>query len=96
MKKKRLFTIAYAVTVHKSQGSEFPAVIITLYEAPYMLINRNLFYTGITRARDLVILVGREDVMHRMVDNNRENRRNSGLKEKLIARGNIISQEEFF
>ena len=88
--------LAYAVTVHKSQGSEFPAVIMPLYEAPYMLINRNLFYTGITRARDLVILVGREDIMHKMVDNNRENRRFSGLKEKLIERGNIVFQEELF
>ena len=76
--------LAYAVTVHKSQGSEFPAIIIPLYDAPYMLISRNLFYTGITRARDLVVLVGREDIMRKMVDNNKENRRYSGLKEKII------------
>lgn len=76
--------LAYCVTVHKSQGSEFPVVVMPLYDVPYMLINRNLFYTGITRARDLVVLVGREDIMRRMVDNNRENRRYSGLKDRLI------------
>ena len=88
--------LAYAVTVHKSQGSEFPVVIIPLYDAPYMLINRNLFYTGITRARDLVILVGREDIMRKMVDNNRENKRYSGLKEKIIAQGEVGFQQELF
>ena len=76
--------LAYCVTVHKSQGSEFPVVVMPLYDVPYMLINRNLFYTGITRARDLVVLVGREDIMRKMVDNNRENRRYSGLKDRLI------------
>lgn len=88
--------LAYAVTVHKSQGSEFPVVIIPLYDAPYMLINRNLFYTGITRARDLVVLVGREDIMRKMVDNNRENKRYSGLKEKIIVQGNAKFVEEEF
>ncbi len=76
--------LAYAVTVHKSQGSEFPVVIIPMYDAPYMLINRNLFYTGITRARDLVVLVGREEIVKKMVDNNRETKRFSGLQEKII------------
>jgi exodeoxyribonuclease V alpha subunit len=75
--------LAYCITVHKSQGSEFPVVVIPLYDVPYMLLNRNLFYTGITRARDLVVLVGREDIMRKMVDNNRENKRYSGLGEKL-------------
>jgi len=54
-----------------------------------MLLNRNLFYTGITRARDLVVLVGREDIMRKMVDNNRENKRYSGLGEKLKNENNI-------
>ena len=76
--------LAYAVTVHKSQGSEFPVVVIPMYDAPYMLINRNLLYTGITRARDLVVLVGREEIVKKMVDNNRETKRFSGLCEKII------------
>ncbi len=82
--------LAYCVTVHKSQGSEFGAVIMPMYEAPYMLLNRNLFYTGITRAKDLVVLVGRADIMAKMVDNNREDRRFSGLKEKLCTDDEII------
>ena len=82
--------LAYCVTVHKSQGSEFGAVIMPMYEAPYMLLNRNLFYTGITRAKDLVVLVGKSDIMARMVDNNREDKRFSGLKEKLCKEDDII------
>ncbi len=77
--------LAYCVTVHKSQGSEFPVVVMPMYDVPYMLLNRNLFYTGITRARDLVVLVGREDIIRKMVDNNRENKRYSGLREKLTG-----------
>lgn len=87
--------LAYCVTVHKSQGSEFPVVVMPLYDVPYMLINRNLFYTGITRARDLVVLVGREDIMRKMVDNNRENKRYSGLKDRLINEHNQTDQINF-
>ena len=87
--------LAYCVTVHKSQGSEFPVVVMPLYDVPYMLINRNLFYTGITRARDLVVLVGREDIMRSMVDNNRENKRYSGLKDKLIDEDSKMVQNNF-
>ena len=75
--------LAYCVTIHKSQGSEFPVVIIPMYDAPHMLVNRNLLYTGVTRAKNLVVLVGREYVIHNMVDNNREDRRYSGLKKRL-------------
>jgi len=75
--------LAYCVTIHKSQGSEFPAVIIPMYEAPHMLVNRNLLYTGVTRAKNLVILVGKEDIVRQMVDNNREDRRYSGLCKRL-------------
>lgn len=78
--------LAYAVTVHKSQGSEFPVVIIPIYDAPYMLINRNLLYTAVTRAKNLVVLVGKEDILRKMVDNSRVALRYSSLKEKL--RGN--------
>ncbi len=75
--------LAYCVTIHKSQGSEFTAVIIPMYEAPQMLVNRNLLYTGVTRAKNLVVLVGKEDVIYNMVDNNREDRRYSGLCKRL-------------
>lgn len=75
--------LAYAVTVHKSQGSEFPVVIIPVYDAPYMLINRNLLYTAVTRAKNLVVLVGREDILRKMVDNSRVALRYSSLREKL-------------
>lgn len=64
--------LAYAITVHKSQGSEYPVVIIPMYRCAPMLMTRNLFYTAITRARRMVILVGRSDIPARMVDNNRE------------------------
>lgn len=61
---------AYAITVHKSQGCEYPVVIVPLYQCPPMLQTRNLLYTAITRASKMVILVGRRDVLYRMVDNN--------------------------
>lgn len=82
--------LAYCITVHKSQGSEFPAVIIPLYEAPFMLLSRNVFYTGITRAKQLVVLVGKAEIMYKMIDNNREDKRFSGLKEKLETNDEII------
>lgn len=70
---------AYAITVHKSQGSEYPIVIIPLYRAPYMLLTRHLFYTAVTRAQCMVILVGREDVARTMVQNHRQAMRYTGL-----------------
>lgn len=76
--------LAYAVTIHKSQGSEFPVVIMPLSGGPPVLMTRNLFYTAVTRAKELVILVGSEGVIRRMVDNNRETKRYSNLCEKLI------------
>lgn len=81
--------LAYAVTVHKSQGSEFPVVIIPVYDAPYMLVSRNLLYTAVTRAKQLVVLVGREDIIRKMVDNDRVAVRYSSLKEKLVERSMI-------
>ena len=62
---------AYAITIHKSQGSEYPVVIVPLYDCPPMLLTRNLFYTAVTRACRMVILVGRRDVAMRMVENDR-------------------------
>ena len=70
---------AWAVTVHKSQGSEYPFVIVPMYAAPPLLLTRNLLYTAVTRARRMVILVGREDIVRTMVDNNRQSMRYTGL-----------------
>jgi exodeoxyribonuclease V alpha subunit len=75
---------AYAITIHKSQGSEFPVVIIPLYSGPEVLLTRNLLYTAITRAKDMVILVGYESVLKLMVNNLREMQRYSSLSEKLV------------
>ena len=71
---------AYAVTVHKSQGNEFPAVVIPVLDPPRQLCYRNLLYTGVTRAKQLLILVGRRGVIDAMVENNRKTRRYTGLK----------------
>ena len=71
--------IAYAITVHKSQGSEFPAVVLPVAQVPPRLCYRNLFYTGVTRARKLCIVTGRRDVVNRMMGNVRQNLRYSGL-----------------
>ena len=75
--------IAYAITVHKSQGSEFPAVVLPVAQVPPRLCYRNLFYTGVTRARKLCIVAGRRDVVNRMMSNVRQNLRYSGLCELL-------------
>ena len=76
---------AWAITVHKSQGSEYPFVIIPMYNAPPLLLTRNLLYTAVTRARRMVILVGREDVVRTMVDNARQTMRYTGLSARLIG-----------
>ena len=76
---------AFAVTVHKSQGSEFPVVVMPIFPGPEVLMTRNLLYTAVTRAREMVILVGDEDVLLRMVGNKRETLRYSGLADKLKA-----------
>ncbi len=75
---------AYAITVHKSQGSEYPVVIIPLYSCSPLLMTRNLIYTAVTRAKQMVVLVGRSDVMEIMVNNNRQIMRYTMLKERLI------------
>ena len=77
--------LAYAVTVHKSQGSEFPIVIMPVSWFPPMLATRNLLYTAATRGKKAVILVGSENKMHAMVDNNRITERFSGLSVRLKA-----------
>ncbi len=74
---------AWAVTVHKSQGSEYPFVIVPMYQAPPMLLTRNLLYTAVTRAQRMVILVGRDEVVRTMVNNARQSMRYTGLAERL-------------
>lgn len=77
--------IAYAITVHKSQGSEFPAVILPAAQVPPRLCYRNLLYTGVTRARKLCVLAGRRDTVNQMMSNIRQNLRYSGLAALLQA-----------
>lgn len=75
--------LAYAITIHKSQGSEYPVIIVPMYSCPPMLMTRNLLYTAVTRARSMVILVGRADIPSKMVANNREVMRYTTLKHKI-------------
>ena len=77
--------LAYAITVHKSQGSEFPVVVMPVYSFPPMLMTRNLLYTAVTRGKKLVIIVGDPNRLRAMIDNNRADGRYTGLKWRLIA-----------
>lgn len=71
--------LCYAVTIHKAQGSEYPAVVMPLYPGPRMLMNRNLLYTAVTRARQMVVLIGNPEVMNEMIDNTNEAKRYTSL-----------------
>lgn len=84
--------LAYATTIHKSQGSEFPAVIIPAWSGPPMLLTRNLFYTAITRARDLVVLVGEERYITQMIRNNLISKRYSSLDKKIKDYFKVIKE----
>ncbi|WP_395549335.1 MULTISPECIES: ATP-dependent RecD-like DNA helicase [unclassified Lacrimispora] len=75
--------LAYAITIHKSQGSEYPAVVIPVFSGPRMLMTRNLIYTAVTRAKSCVCLVGMPEVFGDMVNNEMEQRRYSGLKDRI-------------
>ena len=75
--------LAYAVTIHKSQGSEYPAVIMPLLSGPRMLFNRNLLYTGVTRAKSCVTILGSRKTVQEMIDNNYQNRRYTGLADRI-------------
>ncbi len=76
--------LAYAVTIHKSQGSEYPAVLIPLLTGPRMLLNRNLLYTAVTRARKCVMLVGSDEVFQYMIQNENEQKRFTSLTERIL------------
>ncbi len=75
--------LAYAITIHKSQGSEYPAVVMPLLTGPKMLMNRNLLYTAVTRAKNCVTIVGSQDIVQIMIDNESEQRRYSGLSNRI-------------
>jgi len=83
--------LSYAITVHKSQGSEFPVVVMPIFQAPPQLLSRNILYTAITRAKSLVVLTGSVDNLKQMVINQRETNRFSGLEEKISR----ISNDNF-
>lgn len=75
--------LSYAITIHKSQGSEYPAVLLPLLGGPRMLFNRNLLYTGITRAKNCVTILGSGETVRAMIDNVNENRRYTALAERI-------------
>ncbi len=84
-------TLAYATTIHKAQGSEYPAVILPILSGPKVLMNRNILYTAVTRARKCVCIVGREEAVRSMIDNVREAQRYSGLKDRIEeTRGHVL------
>ena len=85
--------LAYAITIHKSQGSEYPAVVIPVHSGPRMLMTRNLIYTAVTRARSCVCLVGLPEMFQAMVDNEVEQRRYTGLKARLKEIMEILEEE---
>lgn len=74
---------AYAITIHKSQGSEFPVVVMPITNGPPMLYTRNLLYTGVTRAKKFLIILGKESIVNYMINNNNTKARSTGLKEKM-------------
>lgn len=76
--------LSYAVTIHKSQGSEYPAVIMPLLSGPRLLMNRNLLYTGVTRAKNCVTILGSKDIINQMINNENEQKRYSGLCSRLL------------
>lgn len=76
--------LSYAITIHKSQGSEYPAVILPLLSGPRLLFNRNLLYTGITRARNCVTILGSSSTVREMVDNVSDNRRYTALRDRIL------------
>lgn len=83
--------LAYAITIHKSQGSEYPAVIMPMYHGPRMLMNRNLLYTAVTRAKKCVCMVGNPEAFVVMEENDKEQERYSGLRKRIEE---LFEQEE--
>jgi len=79
-------SLAYAITIHKAQGSEFPAVVVPLAMQQYLLLQRNLVYTAITRGKQLVVLIGQRHALATAIRNNQSSRRYSGLLGRLRSR----------
>ena len=75
--------LSYAITIHKSQGSEYPAVLMPLLGGPKLLFNRNLLYTAITRARKCVPILGSSETVRSMIENTSENKRYTALAERI-------------
>jgi exodeoxyribonuclease V alpha subunit len=82
--------LAYAITIHKSQGSEYPAVIMPLLAGPKLLFNRNLLYTGVTRAKSCVTILGSRDTVNQMIANENEQKRYTGLRDRICE---IMNQQ---
>ena len=89
---------AFAITVHKSQGSEYPAVVLPLYNGNWKLLNRNLLYTAITRAKNMVVVVGNLGLLNQMIDNVEQQKRYTGfirrIREVFEDASDIFSPEE--
>ncbi len=86
--------LSYAITIHKSQGSEYKIVVIPVFNGPPMLMTRNLLYTGITRGRELVVIVGTKEYLERMVDNNKEFNRYSSLDYYLKSLSDFYGEKD--
>jgi exodeoxyribonuclease V alpha subunit len=84
---------AYAITIHKSQGGEFPLVVMPITSGPPMLYTRNLLYTGVTRAKNMLIIIGKESVVSHMIRNNETKLRNTGLVYKLSKYKEVFKVE---
>ena len=79
--------LAYAITVHKSQGSEYPAIVLPLLSGPRMLFNRNILYTAVTRAKNCVAIVGSDMTVQQMIHNERQQQRYSSLDVRISEAG---------
>ena len=86
-------TLAYAISVHKSQGSEFQAVVMPLLSQHYIMLQRNLFYTALTRAKKLSVIVGSYKALYIAIKNDKPVKRNCLVKEKLLAYSHIAEKK---
>lgn len=83
--------LAYAITIHKSQGSEYKVVVMPIHSGPPMLMSRNLLYTGVTRAKELTVIVGMEETLRMMIGNKRESGRFSALNQRIVKMHDMLS-----
>ena len=86
---------AFAITIHKSQGSEYPAVVIPIFAGPPKLMNRNLLYTAVTRARRMVVIVGNLNRINEMIDNILEQKRYTGFEDRIREMAQESEKEEY-